>query len=122
MVYVFEWSLAGTSEMLIQLVCVVSGPAPFSRAFTREKERKRERAREGEFAIPNLRIILFEVLIRAPVCLTCKINTVPFKGGTAPYGRMVLLIYRNFLKLFLKGSLEKKRGKKHPQKSEGRTD
>ncbi len=45
----------------------------------------------------------------ADPCFTCEINTLPFKARSASYSTRSLLIYRNFLKLSLKGSWKKHR-------------
>lgn len=48
----------------------------------------------------------------ADPCFTCEINTLPFKARSASYSTRSLLIYRNFLKLSLKGSRKKKQRRK----------
>lgn len=54
----------------------------------------------------------------ADPCFTCEINTLPFKARSASYSTRSLLIYRNFLKLSLKGSWEKKTEKEEKAREE----
>lgn len=54
----------------------------------------------------------------ADPCFTCEINTLPFKARSASYSTRSLLIYRNFLKLSLKGSWEKNREGRESERRE----
>ncbi len=59
----------------------------------------------------------------ADPCFTCEINTLPFKARSASYSTRSLLIYRNFLKLSLKGSwknTERKRKRERRKKKPAR--